>query len=197
MGNPSWSERLSDSLSRYVGETGKKAVMEGCNILQGPDERARAEWMTQAMDKLDERVPDEETKIKILTECSCQCYEEHLELFKAEYKKSKDIDRLLEVMHGKVFLVKPVREGNVVYITKAPRFPDEHRVAKTPEEKRYYFCHCDYVRAVAGKISRIYCYCGAGWCKRIWEAVLERPVRVDIEKSVLQGDDICRFAVFL
>ena len=68
---------------------------------------------------------------------------------------------------------------------------------KTTKDKRYYFCHCDYARAVNDQISLTYCYCGAGWCKGIWETVLEKPIRVDIVKSVLQGDDVCRFAVHI
>lgn len=197
MGNPLWAGKLSESIERYLGKAIMSEIMAGSGEFEALDEKARAGWVKEAMDKLDARVADEEMKIKIMTECSCQCYEEHIEEFKKEYRKSRDIDRLLEIMHGKVFLVKPVRDGDIVYVTKAPRFPEEYRKAKTIEEKRYFFCHCDHVRAAMGRISPTYCLCGAGWCKRIWEGVLERSIKVDILKSVLQGDDVCRFAVHL
>jgi len=61
------------------------------------------------MDKLDARISDEDAKFQIMTECSCRCHEEHLEELRQEYDKFSDIDRLLEAMHGKVFLIKPVR----------------------------------------------------------------------------------------
>jgi hypothetical protein len=197
MGNALWSKLLSESLTRHVGETAAREIMEGCTRLEELDENSRAECVKRVIDRLDSRVHDDEAKISIMTDCACQCYAEHLEQLRDEYRKSRDVDRLLDAMHGKVFLLRPTREGDIVYVTKVPRFPEEHRRAETAEAKKYYFCHCDHARAVHGEISLTYCYCGAGWCKRIWEGVLERPVRVDIVESVLQGDDVCRFAVHL
>jgi hypothetical protein len=197
MGNPSWSQKISESIKHHVGKDVCDEIMNGSEILEELDETSKAKWVKEAMDKFDGLIRDQDTKIKIMTDCSCECYEEHLDYLKDVYKKSGDIDELLDAMYGKVFLLKPVREGNIVYITKAPRFPEEHGAASTPEEKRYYFCHCDNVRASTEWISPTYCYCGAGWCKKIWEGILGKPVRVDIMKSVLQGDEVCQFAVYL
>jgi hypothetical protein len=188
---------MAESLAGHLGEAASREIMEGSGAIETLDERGRAAWMKSVIDDIDRQVPDEETRISIMTDCSCRCYEEHIEAFRDEYRRSKDIDRLLDLMYGKVFLLRPVREGNTVYVTKAPRFPEQHRKAKTAREKAYFFCHCDYVRAVSERISLTYCYCGAGWCKRIWEGALGRTVRVDIDKSVLQGDDVCRFAVHI
>jgi hypothetical protein len=197
MGNPLWIRKLSESIERYLGREIMSEIMAGGGKFEALDEEARALWVKKAMDRLDARVADEDIKIKIMTECSCQCYQEHIEEFKKEYRKHRDIDNLLEIMHGKVFLIKPVKDGDIVYVTKAPRFPEEYRKAKTFEEKKYFFCHCDHARAAKGRISPTYCLCGAGWCKKIWEGALERPIKVDILRSVLRGDDICRFAVHL
>ncbi|MFC1475640.1 DUF6144 family protein [Candidatus Zixiibacteriota bacterium] len=197
MGNPEWPHKMTKALGEHLEKGAVEEIMAGSEQLAEMDEKARAAWMTGAMDKIDEHVADQEIKIKILTACSCECYVEHLDEFKKEWNAHQDIDKLLALMHGKVFLNKPERERNIVYITKAPRFPKEHQQAQTPAEKRYYFCHCDYARAVAETISPTYCLCGAGWCKKIWSAVFERPVRVDIVQSVLQGDEVCQFAVHL
>jgi len=193
----SWPEKMAASLTHFTGKEKMQLIMEGCEGLDRLDEKAKAEKVKIMMDKIDEQITDDETKIQIMTECSCRCYEDFIHEFKEEYEKNNDLDRLLDLMHGNVFLVKPVRDGNTVYITKAPRFPEQHSKARTPEEKRYYFCHCDYVRALTGEISSTYCYCGAGWCQQIWESVLDKPVRVEITKSVLQGDEVCQFAVHL
>jgi hypothetical protein len=191
-----WAGKLENGLRKHLGDEVADNIMTGSEILESNDCRSQAEWMKQAMSKLDRAIDNEQTKIKILTPCSCSCFEEHIEHFKRVWAESGDIDQLLDEMHGRVFGVKPVREGNVLYIQKMPRFPEEHANAKTPEEKKFYFCHCDYARS-ASEISKTYCYCGAGWCKRIWEEVLGRKVRVDITHSVLQNDDYCRFAVHL
>jgi predicted hydrocarbon binding protein len=46
-------------------------------------------------------------------------------------------------------------------------------------------------------MSGTYCYCGAGWYKQLWEGILGQPVRIEVLKSVLQGDDRCTFAIHL
>jgi hypothetical protein len=196
MGNPAWPEKLSRALAEHLGASAARKIMAEVDRPAALDEHERAALMAETMDKLDALAPDLETRVMIMTECSCDCYTEHIAEFKKVWAAGRDIDQLLTAMHGKVFMVKPERVGDIVYITKAPRFPEEHRNATTPEAKRYYFCHCDYARA-AVDLSPTYCLCGAGWCKKIWEAVLERPVRVEIVKSVLQGDEVCRFAVHL
>ncbi|MEW6410944.1 MAG: DUF6144 family protein [Candidatus Zixiibacteriota bacterium] len=197
MGNSEWVQRLTDALKKYAGGSVCQDVMVDSDQLLSMDEKQKAEWVCRAMEKLDYHIADNDKRIKIMTECSCRCYGEFIEEFKQEYQASRDIDRLIDLMYGKVFLNRPVREGNIVYVTKAPRFPGKHAKAKTPEERQYYFCHCDFARAAEGEISPTYCLCGAGWCKQIWEQVLERPVRVDVVQSVLLGDDICQFAVYL
>jgi len=42
-----------------------------------------------------------------------------------------------------------------------------------------------------------YCYCGAGWYRQQWEGVFDKPVSIKIVKSVLRGDEICRFAIHI
>ncbi|HUT21312.1 MAG TPA: hypothetical protein VM366_19345 [Anaerolineae bacterium] len=46
-------------------------------------------------------------------------------------------------------------------------------------------------------IPEIYCYCGAGYYKGIWEAILGQPVRVEVLESVLKGGDVCTIAIDL
>jgi len=155
MGNAEWPQRMSDSLKRNVGEKEAELIIEGCDKLCEMDEKNRAKWMAQAMDRLDSHVADEKTKIKIMTDCCCRCYEEHILELRRVWKGTGDVDALIDVMTGKVFLRRPERDGNIVYVTKAPRFPEEHAGAKTKEEKKYYFCHCDYARAAMW--SRPFC----------------------------------------
>jgi predicted hydrocarbon binding protein len=46
-------------------------------------------------------------------------------------------------------------------------------------------------------ISPTYCYCGAGFYKGIWEEILQEPVAVEVLESVVQGDEVCKIAVYL
>ena len=49
----------------------------------------------------------------------------------------------------------------------------------------------------AETIPVIYCYCGAGFYTGIWEEILQKPVKVEVLESVLKGDDVCTFAIYL
>lgn len=55
----------------------------------------------------------------------------------------------------------------------------------------------ELIRAVVEPLSKTYCYCGAGFYKGIWEYILQRPVMVEVFKSALHGDDLCRIAIHL
>lgn len=64
--------------------------------------------------------------------------------------------------------------------------------------KRKHCCHCPLVRNHLGEgISPTFCYCGSGWYRQQWEGILGKPVKVEILKSLLKGDDICQFAIHL
>jgi hypothetical protein len=60
------------------------------------------------------------------------------------------------------------------------------------------YCHCPRIRAALHSVEHmpsLYCYCGAGFYKAIWEEILQRPIQVDVLESVLDGDEVCRFAI--
>ena len=55
----------------------------------------------------------------------------------------------------------------------------------------YHRCYCGSVSRTKDKIPLTYCYCGAGWYKRLFEEVLGSPVRVDVVQSIASGADTC------
>jgi hypothetical protein len=91
------------------------------------------------------------------------------------------------------------REGDVIYETKAPGDAEAFAAAQTPEEWRVAYCHCPPARAGAATTPapEPYCCCCGGWYGGIWEFIVERPVRVDVLRPVMRGDDDCTFAVHL
>ena len=192
-----WLNKLADGLRVKLGPEKTEEILRESEHFETFSETERAEWCAQMAKRMDGLVRDEVTKIEIMSTCSCRCYEEHLTYLKEVYQGTGDINTLLSAMHRTVFRVKPIREGNKILITKAPAQPEKYAKATTPEKKREYFCHCDNVRSYNKEISPTYCYCGAGWCKNIWEEVLGKKVRIEITQSVLQGDEVCQFAVYI
>jgi hypothetical protein len=93
------------------------------------------------------------------------------------------------------------REGNVVYVSKIPYMAKQYLVETDPVLKRYYACHCPWVReAIKSGVVRLaetFCYCSGGYHKKPWEVIFRRALGVTVLESVLRGDSRCRFAIYL
>ncbi|MHA2233559.1 MAG: hypothetical protein ACXAB4_13840, partial [Candidatus Hodarchaeales archaeon] len=94
-----------------------------------------------------------------------------------------------------------IREGNQVVITKIPYMTKQYLETTKEREKRYYFCHCPWVREALLEedqpIDPIFCHMSGGYYKNYWEAVLDHPVKVELLESVIKGDTVCKFALQL
>jgi hypothetical protein len=96
-----------------------------------------------------------------------------------------------EVMGG-------VREGDLIYERKIPYMTKQYLHEKDDQLKRYYACHCAWVREAIKsglEISPNFCYCSAGYHKRPWDIIFDQPVKADVIETVLKGDLVCRFAI--
>ena len=131
--------------------------------------------------------------------------------FIAELESIKDTGRLyftqpitapvIDFVRNHPEIQQGVREGNVIYEVKIPYMAREY-LAETDEcMKRYYYCHCPWVRESIRigqvKISPIFCNCSAGFHKKYWEVVLDRPLKGWVVESVLKGDPWCKLAIQL
>jgi predicted ArsR family transcriptional regulator len=134
-------------------------------------------WITCLIDALNEHI-DAETRAKILEQCGRQCQSQNF-VKKARdiYKKSKNIGDFLNKF-GEVYKHLH-KEGDNVYIV-------------------YPKCYCSFVNRIPSeKLSSTYCNCSRGWAKELFEGALGRPVEVAMEKSIVNGDDQCKFRIFL
>jgi predicted ArsR family transcriptional regulator len=134
-------------------------------------------WITNLIDGLNENV-DEKTIAKMLEQCGRQCQSQNF-ITKAKeiYKKSKNADDFLEKL-GRVYKHLH-REGDKVYLM-------------------YPKCYCSQVNKIPkGKLSGTYCNCSRGWAKALFEGAIGRPVEVIMEKSIINGDNQCKFRVVL
>jgi hypothetical protein len=93
-----------------------------------------------------------------------------------------------------------VRQGNLIYVTKIPYMAKKYFKEKDPKLKRYYYCHCPWVREAIKsdiKISSNFCYCSAGYEKRPWDVIFNQSVKADVLETVLKGDLVCKFAIHI
>jgi len=120
---------------------------------------------------------DEKTQAKILENCGRNCIT-HSFILKAKTckKNAKNQKEFLDKL-SKVWKSLHL-EGNNVYVV-------------------YEKCYCPLVKEYPEKLSPTWCNCSRGWIKELFESALGKSIDVKLEKSIKQGDNICKFRVQL
>ncbi len=129
------------------------------------------------MDGLDKNV-DEKAIAKMLEQCGRQCQSQSfIKKARAIYQKSRNTDDFLEKL-ARVYKHLH-REGGKVYLV-------------------YPKCYCSQVNKISkGRLSGTYCNCSRGWAKALFEGATGKPVEVTMEKSIINGNDQCKFRIVL
>ena len=213
-----WRKQLSDNIDRVEGEEVRRKVIpmdvddEACHTVN-----ENIAWTRECMKRLD-RLVDEDSRRDILTGCAHTMPESRIAKLRDFYQETKDIDALmrfwqedflknlknrdphedwLKLIIDQGWGEVGMRVGRTVYATKIPADMEAYFDAEDDVEMKRAYCHCQRVRDCIGftDMSPTYCYCGAGFYKANWERILGRPVDVFVLRSVMQGDDVCRFAI--
>ena len=202
-----WAELLAENLARVLGVKEKDQVMRGADELTFESTvRERFLWAKGAIERL-RGLADEEQSYDIVSSCAHVFPRGQIEKLRAVYEEEKArtgdaleaVDRVIEFMgEDPGWGESPRREGLVIFSSKKPRDPEGHEKAENESERRKAYCFCPLVREhLDGEMPVSFCYCGAGWYRQQWEGTLGRPVRVEIVRSILKGDDLCEFAIRL
>lgn len=221
-----WLKKFSNCIKDVAGEEISKKVLKGSeNHSDQSDREIIIRWSKNAIMKL-KGLLDQESVIKIMTGCACQYPKEELHKIRNTYQDTKSLNLAHQILQRQFenILYNPslnlkkeiikdiIKKGwgsagilkeNKIVATKIPKsgLINEYYAANDPERKRQIYCHCPRVRESINKsnlrLPDIYCYCGAGFYKGIWEEILQKPVKVKIIKSVMKGDDVCRFEIKL
>jgi len=133
-------------------------------------------WIKELLKNIDLYV-DESTREKILGACGEKCPFTHLTDAKLlEIKNASDNDT--------EFLGHLCRQWRMKY-----------------ENGQYYVvfdqCYCPLVNEDIEGASRTLCYCTLGNLKRKFRIGLDQDVEVEMLKTILAGDDECRFLIKL
>ncbi len=219
-----WLSKLSACLDEAAGEETRQEVMAGCEGLSGRSSSAEViGWTQGAMQRLAALV-DGETASLVMTGCACQYPKEGLQAVRQAYAETRSLavahgmlreqfeaflreslelkeEHVQEVL-GLGWGLAGILEGNRILATKIPKSGhlEAYLEETDPQRRRQYYCHCPRVREAlqtGESLPVIYCYCGAGFYKGIWEEILQAPVEVQVLKSVLVGDDVCSIAIHL
>ncbi len=181
-------------------------------------------WTRSALQRLHVLAGEEETR-KVMTGCACEYPKEDLSGIRQAYAAGGGLygahamlqekfekflrdglkleDELIrQILASGMGLAGIIADDHTIIATKIPKsnYLVEYFRESDSEKRRQYYCHCPRIREVLksdGGLDPVYCYCGAGFYKLIWEEILGRPVHVEVLESVLQGDEVCKVAIHL
>ena len=116
-----------------------------------------------------------------------------------EYAQYVDEDVVDYVIHA-LTIATGVREGDKIISTKIPYQTIKYLAADSDRMKRYYYCHCAWVRGAIKngdehEISPNFCHCSAGFTKMYWDVIFDQPVKVEPIETALTGALHCKFAI--
>ena len=159
----------------------------------------------------------------IMTGCACVRPHAELHFLREEYIASNDIGKihtsLQEFFESFIKDYKQLTEeqmdmirengwgmagkfyGDYIEVSKIPKEFHEYFEETEEDMKRYRYCHCPRVRTMFksgnSTIDPVYCYCGGGFYKDMWEYILGRKVKIELIKALTNGDDECRYQIIL
>lgn len=133
-------------------------------------------WMGELLRSLDESV-DENTKQKILERCGTKCPFTHM--------PDEKLLELRDQANSEQEFLDTLCDGWRLTI----------------EDDQYYVvfdqCYCPLVNSDTQNASKTMCYCTLGNLKRKFKISLGREVEVQMQTTVLAGDEECRFKIKL
>ena len=198
-----WHQRLANSVEEVLGAAARRQVMAGIeNIPVESSAEAYRDWIHTAMRRIDTLTDDSEKKYKIVSCCAHVFPQQRIDHLRTIYERRHDVDDVLREMYQDPdWYESPVRKRNKLYERKVPFDGQAYQKAVTPIEKRQAYCHCAFVRPYLtespAKISPTFCWCGAGWYRRLWEGILGQPILVEHVETLVKGNDGCTLVITL
>ncbi len=198
-----WHARLGQSVEEVLGAAARQQVMVGIDsITTDSSAESYRDWIHAAMGRIDELTSDPEKKYKIVSCCAHVFPQYRIDRLREIYEQRHEIDDVLREMYQDPdWYEDPVRKGNQLHMRKVPFDAEAYKKATDPVEKRQAYCHCAFVRPYLtespARISPTFCWCGAGWYRRLWEGVLGRPIQAEHVDTLVRGNDCCTLVITL
>jgi hypothetical protein len=189
---PRMTQKFMENLEAELNQEECKEV-----LLSGPHAGPKKEYLSERKEFLESECVDD-----FLRKRHREYLNELDQLMKNEklYFTQEINEDVIDYVRNTPTCQNGVRQGNIIYVTKIPYMAKKYFREKDPKLKRYYYCHCPWVREAIKsdiKISSDFCYCSAGYEKRPWDVIFNQPVKADVLETVLKGDLVCKFAIHI
>jgi predicted hydrocarbon binding protein len=169
---------FQENIEGKIGDGACEELICACEayaLLTTPMQKAHS--LHGMMDILDREL-DDATRYGIMEACGRQCIgASTLEKARRLQKDSNNLDDLLTRL-------------NEAHIGGGHLRREENTI-----HGAYDRCYCGSVSQSREKFSDTYCHCSCGWYHQLFEALLGRPVEVELLGSILQGAERCEFQI--
>ena len=183
---------MEKCLEEVAGKSIAEDVMQGSEqITEKTEKKKIALWVKNAIERLDS-LANEKTKIQALQNCGYNCAKKNSKVIERAVTRRKRYasvdDFLAAEQKNPPKGTKFTRQGNIVYQTYTPQ-----------SFTRPMRCYCSLLRQLPMEdtVSLTYCNCSKGFVEKYWEAILQKPAKVDLLQSAVSGSKECTFAVHL
>ena len=219
-----WRRKFSRHLETRAGAEARDQVLTGITDPDQPDGDLNVlDWTREVLLRMEDTL-DNQCCRNVMTDCACHYPAEQLEPLKMLYARTGDLAGVHQTLQDQFesFLRQTLDleedmiaevvslgwgaagtlEQNRIVATKIPKsgYLKQYLQESDPDVRRSIYCHCPRIREAVGsgdEIPQIYCYCGAGFYKNMWETILNEALEVEVLESVLSGGDVCRVAINL
>lgn len=142
-------------------------------------------WVTRFFRELDANIPEDLRK-KLMIANGCACHRAWIasEGIKIRKHTFEDWAEWIKKHPNDTVQV----EGNIIRY----QFTSSAETGLPSAEGQ---CLCSFVESKPVGLSPTYCYCSVGYVKEMHEQIFDKPVDVELEESVLQGGQRCRFKI--
>jgi hypothetical protein len=220
MAKITWLDRLAGSLDTVGGDTLRQNVMQGSDGLSsGSSPASKARWVCGMLERMEKHFEKTECS-RIMNACSCTFSRAIIHQFQLAYEKSGTLEGLVAAMRAEQredilrrvgpdeelrnrvepepFMHSPVLgdDGSILHIGR-PYHPREYLLAMDAFSRRQHMCHCGWINGSHDEVSPIFCNCGAGFYRNLWESLVGAPVKVSVISTVFSGGQYCQMRVLL
>ncbi len=174
-----WSiDRFVDCLKPFAKQEMISELIEGCGrISSSSSPLKKAEFVKCLMDNFERQFP-EDVRIGVLENCGRRCIgTATIGKAKRIKRNAKNLAELIDGLNKQDIGGGRLRlEGNKIHV-------------------EYGKCYCGMVSKTKERFSSTYCNCSRGYLLELFEQILDKPLRVDLVESVIQGAKSCKFIV--
>ena len=171
---------FQNNIEHRVSDAARNELARACEAyatLTTPQQKAQC--VHGMMDVLDREV-DEETRWAIMEACGRQC------IGASTLEKAR---RLRQEAQGLDDLLRRLNEAHIGGGLLRQEADGIHAA--------YDRCYCGAVSGTSAPFSATYCHCSCGWMRQLFEMLLDKPVKVELLSSIIQGDERCQFLIHI